>query len=228
MGVQITTTLQGAKPSGVSIADQEIVYRPGTYLAGQVIPVGFDAYGYNYQAQMFKGYYINAYLNGDGLPPYEGDGDTYLAANPTVIWHWAWAYRDDYLEMKWNDAWLSNMDCDGDGLLDRHYGYPTYRGSGAWLTNHQNGESEGEPGEFYKWSSFVKIVAAPVDAVLMTLSGPDQYGNFWYTADGRQMGVQIWGEFALIFVNDNSQNNEYQNNNTMDFHSPAGPGVGKY
>ena len=43
---------------------------------------------------------------------------------------------------KWNDAWLSNKDCDGDGLLDRHYGLDSYRGSGAWLTNHQSGEYE--------------------------------------------------------------------------------------
>lgn len=46
--------------------------------------------------------------------------------------------------MKWNDAWLSNKDCNGDGLLDRHLGYLTYIGSGAWLTNHQSGTYQSE------------------------------------------------------------------------------------
>lgn len=46
------------------------------------------------------------------------------------------ATSGDRLMMKWNDAWLSNQSCDTDTKLDRHYGFPTYRGSGAWLTNH--------------------------------------------------------------------------------------------
>jgi hypothetical protein len=41
--------------------------------------------------------------------------------------------------MKWNDAWLSNKDCDRNNLLDRHYGFEKYVGSGAWCTNHQWG-----------------------------------------------------------------------------------------
>ena len=41
---------------------------------------------------------------------------------------------------KTTKKWLSNKDCDGDGLLDRHYGYDSYIGSGAWITNHQSGE----------------------------------------------------------------------------------------
>ena len=67
--------------------------------------------------------------------------------------------------MKWNDAWLSNQDCDADGLLDRHNGFASYIGSGAWLTNHQSGEYE-EDGTVCKWNYFTKIVAAPANAVL--------------------------------------------------------------
>jgi hypothetical protein len=91
--------------------------------------------------------------------------------------------------MKWNDAWLSNKDCDGDGLLDRHYGYPSYIGSGAWLTNHMAGEYEAE-GQTCKWNYFVKIVAAPADAYKSV--------GIWYTADGVEIGPVIWGEFAII------------------------------
>lgn len=83
---------------------------------GEVLTVGNDIYGYNYQAHMFNGYY-----------------DNYSRPEETVS-------MGDKLIMKWNDAWLSNTDCDGDKLLDRHYGYPTYDNSGAWLTNHMSGE----------------------------------------------------------------------------------------
>jgi hypothetical protein len=74
----------------------------------------------------------------------------------------------DSLMMKWNDAWLSNQDCDGDGKLDRHYGYPTYRGSGAWLTNHQSGTYVDTDGKTERWTHFMKIVAVPLDAMLIS------------------------------------------------------------
>jgi len=87
---------------------------------GSVIDTGYDQWGYNYQAHIFNGYYCDAYRD---------------AA-------WCQPYKDISLIMKWNDAWLSNKDCDGDGLLDRHYGHDSYIGSGAWETNHQSGEYE--------------------------------------------------------------------------------------
>ena len=112
-----------------------------------------------------------------------------MEENPGAENTWVWPYRDDQLAMKWNDAWLSNKDCDGDGLLDRYYGFDSYIGSGAWLTNHQSGSYELE-GETIKWNYFVKIVAAPADAVLD--------GGVWYTADGTEIGPVIWGAFAII------------------------------
>lgn len=102
----------------------------GTLLnsAGKTITTGFDEWGYNYQGKTFVGNYCDAYRD---------------AA-------WCQPYKEDYLMMKWNDAWLSNQDCDGDGLLDRHYGFDSYIGSGAWLTNHQSGTYEGE--EIISWN----------------------------------------------------------------------------
>jgi hypothetical protein len=96
----------------------------------------------------------------------------------------------DLLVMKWSDSWLSNMDCDGDGKLDRHYGFPTYIGSGAWETNFWLGEYEGEDGEVCKWTYFVKIVAVPEDATLL--------GGIWYNAAGVEIGTEIWGQFVII------------------------------
>ena len=161
---------------------------------GNVLQIGFDQWGYNYQGKMFKGGYCDAYRD---------------AA-------WCQDYKDDYLLMKWNDAWLSNKDCDGDGLLDRHYGFTSYIGSGAWLTNHQSGEYEVD-GKVYTWVYFCKIVAAPADATVVN--------GIWYGADGVEIGPAIWGAFATILE-------VYNDTGTGDhgvlYKSPVGPGFGKY
>ena len=93
------------------------------------------------------------------------------------------------LVMKWNDAWLSNKDCDGDGKLDRHYGHATYIGSGAWETNHWTGEYLDANGEMCYWDEFYKIIAVPADAVKVL--------GVWYTVDGTEIGPDIWGQFAI-------------------------------
>lgn len=136
--------------------------------AGFVIEPGFDEWGYNYQAHMFNGTYCDAYYD-----------DV-----------WCQEYKDDYLIMKWNDAWLSNMDCNEDGLLDRHSGFDSYIGSGAWLTNHQKGIFEDEEGNICEWDYFIKIIAVPEDAVLID--------GIWYQTDGTEIGPMIWSQFAVI------------------------------
>ena len=135
---------------------------------GSVIETGFDTWGYNYQGHMFSGGYCDSYRD---------------AA-------WCQPYKDVELLMKWNDAWLSNKDCDNDGLLDRYFGHDSYIGSGAWITNHQSGEYEDVDGKVCKWNYFVKIVAAPADAYAD--------GGVWYQADGTEIGPVIWGSFAII------------------------------
>lgn len=199
-----------------TIQDKVLTYATGHYLAGQLLRTGFDAFGYNYQAHEFKGSFANSYLGKDGFPPYQGDDAAYLAANPTAAGQWYWPYRNDQLAMKWDEGWLSNKDCDGDGKLDRHFGFPKYIGSSAWLTNHQSGEYD-LSGQSCKWNYFVKIVAVPSSAY-------DQ-GGVWYTVDGTEIGAKIWGEFATI--------QEVSNDPCADVHgvqyvSPDGPGLGKW
>ena len=63
--------------------------------AGDTITSGYDTWGYNYQARIFNGKYCDAYRNAV----------------------WCQPYVNDDLEMKWNDAWLSNKDCDGEVCL---------------------------------------------------------------------------------------------------------------
>jgi hypothetical protein len=125
---------------------------------GELITTGYDEFGYNYQAHMFNGRYC--------------DYDRVIGGDSC----------DVNLVMKWNDAWLSNKDCYGDGKLDRHYGFNSYIGSGAWCTNHQSGTYVGDDGKEHKWTWFVKIVAKPT-------------ADYDCAAHG---GVQIWGSFCEI------------------------------
>jgi len=169
--------VMAGKPTGVDSQGNEVAWeedadctkiQDGVLLTsgGEVITTGYDIWGYNYQAHMFNGGYCDAYHN---------------AA-------WCQPYKDVDLMMKWNDAWLANVDCDGDGLLDRHYGLPSYIDSGAWLTNHQKGNYE-QDGKICQWEYFTKIVSV-TNATLLD--------GIWYAADGTEIGPAIWGEFATI------------------------------
>jgi hypothetical protein len=199
-----------ARAACVTIKAGTLNYSTG-YLAGQPLKVGFDAYGYNYQAHLFNGSIFNAYANAAGFPPYDGDDAAYLTTNPTAPGNFWWQYRSVTLNMKWNEAWLSNQDCTGDSKLDRHLGFATYIGSGAWLTNHQSDTYE----DGIHWTYFIKIVAVPSTAV--------PSAGVWYTSDGSEIGWSIWGEFATI--------QEVYNDPAYDAHgilykSPTNPGFG--
>ena len=168
---------------------------------GEVIETGYDEWGYNYQAHLFNGGYCDAYRDAAWCQPYK------------------------YVEllMKWNDAWLSNKDCDEekDGLLDRHAGFDSYIGSGAWTTNHQSETYYDDDGNIQKWNYFVKIVAAPADAI--KISGEN--GKYWFAADGTEIGPVIWGDFAII---QQIYNDSGTGEHGVEYLSPAGPGFGKF
>lgn len=196
--------------SCTTIKSGELMYSAGHYLDGESLTVGYDVFGYNYQAHMFKGSYFNAYAGrpGAGYAPYEGNDEAYLAEHPAAENHWAWAYRNVELMMKWNDAWLANVDCNTDGVLD----WPSpYIGSGAWLTNHTKADAP-TPEDVYDGVEFVKIVAAPADA--------EKVDGVWYAADGTEIGEDIWGSFAIIQL--------VQSGEGATVVSPFGPGFGKF
>ena len=80
--------------------------------AGNPVTLGYDQWGYNYQAHMFNGYAGN--YTRPAVPVTSGDK----------------------LNMKWSDAWLANVDCNGDGKLDRGLVDGVVNGiSMGWLTN---------------------------------------------------------------------------------------------
>jgi hypothetical protein len=177
----------------------------GTLLTsdGDVITPGYDQYGYNYGARIFNGDYCD-YLRSTVFCPFEDPPSSGQFVD----------YGDIDLIMKWNDAWLSNKDCDGDSKLDRHFGSSSYQGSEAWLTNHQAGKVD-VGGKLRKWTYFVKIVAVPLDA--------NNVGGVWYTTDGIEIGPSIWGPFAII---EEVLNDPSVGAHGVVYKSPAGPGFG--
>ena len=225
VGLTIQDASAQKKKSCTTIQQGILKYAIDHYLAGKPLKTGYDIFGYNYQAMMFNGLYANSYFGGDGLPPFEGDDVAYLAANPNAVYHWAWPYRNDNLAMKWNDAWLSNLDCDGDGKLDRHLGYASYINSGAWLTNHQSGTYE-DLGKTYAWNYFCKIVAVSSSDVLKWLPSTNPYyEGTWFKSDGKtEIGACIWGAFAVI---QEVYNDQGSGDHGILYRSPVGPGFGK-
>ena len=163
-----------------------------------IVSIGYDEFGYNYQAHMFNGRYC--------------DNDR-VEGGPSC---------DVDLMMKWSDTWLSNKDCnEADEKLDRGFICDQANASssacpGAWLTNHQSGKVEVD-GRMRKWTYFVKIVAVPDDAV--------KVDGFWKTADGIEIGPEIWGAYARI---QQVSNDPSAGEHGILYKSPAGPGFGIY
>lgn len=97
---------------------------------GDVVEMGYNDWGYNYNAHMFNGDWC------DYHPVYRSGGANH---------DWCLENMSDVeLMMKWSDTWLSNQDCNNDTKLDRGYSCdPENAGSsacpGAWLTNHEKG-----------------------------------------------------------------------------------------
>ena len=112
---------------------------------GNPLVLGFEQFGYNYQAHEFNGTYDSVDRVLDGK-----------------YWGQTGDFVNDRLWMKWSDDWISNKDCNGDGKLDRgaaeSSGYPVL--SQGWLTNHVEGDydSDGDGIEDAHYTYFVKIV----------------------------------------------------------------------
>ena len=125
--------------SGLSYAAQCVKIQSGNLMdsKGNFITVGYDKYGYNYQAHIFNGLYEN-YIRPDVVVT-EGT---------------------ENLVMKWSDDWLANVDCNDDGKLDRGLNSKTGVSTGTsmgWCTNHFEGDYEGSDGELHHYTYFVKI-----------------------------------------------------------------------
>jgi hypothetical protein len=82
---------------------------------------------------------------------------------------------------KWSDDWLANVDCNGDGKLDRGLTGTTSTGTSmGWVTNHFEGDYMGSDGEMHHYTYFVKIA----------------YDNG--LACGKGEPTCIWGLYTII------------------------------
>ena len=127
--------------------------------AGNPIQNGYDQFGYNYQSHMFNGTYDSSDRTIDGK-----------------YWGSTGDYVDDSLIMKWSDAWLSNVDCNGDNKLDRGLVDGVVGGTSlGWLTNQNEGDydSDGNGTQDAHYTYFAKIV----------WTGP---------------GSPLWGQYTII------------------------------
>lgn len=126
-----------AAPSGcTTIGDGSI-----TDSAGNTLTLGYDEFGYNYQAHMFNGTYDSSDRVNDG-----------------TYWGNTGDYVDDKLIMKWSDAWLANVDCNDDGRLDRGLVDGNVGGTSlGWLTNMNEGEYTDGSGNVQHYTYFAKI-----------------------------------------------------------------------
>lgn len=105
---------------------------------GNIITLGYDKYGYNYQAHLFNGLYDN--YSRPPVPVAEGS---------------------ENLVMKWSDDWLSNKDLNNDGKLDRGLDPKTGISDGTskgWCTNHFEGDYFDANGDPHHYTYFCKIV----------------------------------------------------------------------
>ena len=129
---------------------------------GNPVTLGYDQWGYNYQAHIFNGL-----------------ADNYTRPTPVV------SEGTENLVMKWSDDWLANVDCNGDGKLDRGLDPKTGLSDGTskgWVTNHYEGDYLGSDGEYHHYTYFAKIAyVGPAP------SGTDPWES-----------VRIWGLYAII------------------------------
>lgn len=204
--VLISTLAFATIPLGMSKKDDGVITLRDGVLEdewGNPLVLGFDDYGYNYQAHMFNGWYWN---NGRPEVPFT-DEQSLIDAGKSTTW----------LMMKWSDAWLSNVDRNSDTKLDRGNDepYTSSAATGAWLTNHQWGVND----DGTHWYYFVKIVYPGDDAV------HNATDDTWYTAEGVEIGPAIWGAYARIL--------QISNDPALDEHGvlnnwPAPTGFGYY
>lgn len=157
---------------------------------GEVIPLGINDEGYNYQAKTYSG---------------EMFPDDYPG------WYLIW---------KWNDAYLSTKDCNGDQRLDIANLKDSYRGTRAWTTTKWSTTYTDQEGNECEVFQFSKFVAVPIDAY--------SENGFYYTSDGSEIGRVVPNEPELVdFAEVQSiWNDPCNDRNGVEYKPPGPSGLG--
>ncbi|MCX2743862.1 hypothetical protein OO013_08295 [Mangrovivirga sp. M17] len=179
---------------------------------------GTDEWGFNLNAQHYKGYLINVFMS-DPLfkdmphyhyPPYQGEGIEYWNELLSQFDYFQFMMPpfllDCELQMKWNNDLLSK-----DGI------YPeTWVNSNAWIVFKY---SMGEGSE--RWTQMRKLIASKSTDYIE--------GERWYNMDGEEIGRTsfYWPDLILIQVENTGYNPYVPDWFYPEYHAPNGNGLGK-
>jgi hypothetical protein len=102
---------------------------------GDMAVMGFNEYGFNYQAHLFNGDFCDHFIEyREGQPQHEWCVENFEGVK---------------FISRWSDTLLSNVDCNGDGYLD--FNLNLY-GTDAWVTTKIFGDG---------WFEYMKFLAKP-------------------------------------------------------------------
>lgn len=179
---------------------------------------GFDDWGFNFTAQIFEGYLINA-MFGDPVfkgqehfkeMVYHGEGISFweevLVNYPYFQYMMPSGLLDCKLKMKWNSE-----------LLSREGIYPsTWIDSNAWIVFHYKMNTDDQ-----QWTQIRTLVALKSSYVLNN--------GLWYNENGDEVGKQsyYWPELMITKVINNGDNPFVPMAMPADYRSPNGAGMGK-
>lgn len=180
---------------------------------------GFDEWGFNYNACLFDGYLINAMFGDPAfmyMPHYKdmvytGEGDSFWEEVVSKYSYFVYMMPADMLDCKLMMKWNTN-------LLSKEGIYPvTWVDSGAWIVFHYQMNTDEQ-----KWSQVRTLIACRSTDTLD--------GDFWYDADGIEIGKKsyYWSELIIVKVVNNGDNPFIPSAMPDDYLSPSGAGVGKY
>jgi len=180
---------------------------------------GFDEWGFNYQAQLFDGYLINAIFGDPAyaemehykMMVYDGEDPDFWEKVITDYSYFNYMMPEGLLNCKLKMKW--NTD-----LLGKDGVYPeSWVDSDAWIVFHYSMNTDDQ-----RWTQVRKLVASKSNYTLMD--------GFWYDEDGNEVGKQsyYWPDLMIIQVINNGNNPYVPMAMPDDYNNPNGSGVGKY
>ncbi len=181
--------------------------------------IGFDEWGFNFNAQLFDNYLINV-MFGDpkfaGMPHYrqmiyQGEGEEFwdevINNYPYFVNFMPPDLLDCQMKMKWNEDLLSKSGIYPESWVD----------SEAWIVFHYKMNTE-----FQKWTQIRTLVARQSTDYLE--------GDRWYDKDGNEIGKKsyYWNDLIIIRVINNGDNPFVPDVMPDDYIRPKGEVMGKY
>lgn len=165
---------------------------------------GFDEWGFNFQAHIFKSYLINAMLGDpaydDPIYPhyrqpgliYNGEGQQFwndlVSEYPYFTQMMPPGLLDCKMEMKWNDAL-----CNSEGVYP-----PTWNDTDAWIMFKYKMNTKDE-----QWTQIRKLVCIS--------TGDELKDGIWFDSEGKEIGIEsyYWGDSLIIKQVVNTGDNPY-------------------